>query len=551
MAVRVRSRSVGTITGSEIKITDGSHDLGPFTNNAGTYCLPVDVQAISGDIAKNTVQTNGTQKTQLVDASANVGEFANVGGEKALKVDVIATVGGGGGGTAMTDLGSYTPTATQFTPIGGEMDDVAPSLLTEGKAGAARSTPYRALHVSLRKDSDGTELLGQKAMAASIPVTVASDQAAFPVSQSGSNWSTNVAQINGVAVSMGSGIMGTGVQRVAIASDNDPVPTKSTAANAKVDIGLINAVTPLMGSGIMGTGSLRVTVASDNDPITVKQGTAANLKALIDINAAQTLATVTTVSTVTSLTQMNGAAIAMNTGVRAAGVQRVTICTDDVVPASQSGTWTVQPGNTANTTPWLIDVNKINAVTPLMGNGTTGTGSLRVTLASDTSSNTNPFYVNGGAAYGAAAVGNPLRCGAKAYDALLTGEAAGDQMDLIADKQGRLIIAGSSPPDLVKFQTTNNANTTETTIVTAGGAGVFNDILCLIATNKSSVQSKLSLRDATGGTVRMVFLVPANGGIVINPNTPMAQTTAANNWTMQMGTTASDTDVSVMYTTRK
>ena len=61
----------------------------------------------------------------------------------------------------------------------------------------------------------------------------------------------------------------------------------------------------------------------------------------------------TTVSTVTSLTQMNGAAISMGTGVRGAGVQRVTISTDDVVPASQSGTWTIQPGNTANTTPWL------------------------------------------------------------------------------------------------------------------------------------------------------------------------------------------------------
>lgn len=71
----------------------------------------------------------------------------------------------------------------------------------------------------------------------------------------------------------------------------------------------------------------------------------------VQIAAAQTLATVTTV---TSLTQMNGQAISMGTGVRAAGTQRVTIATDDVVPASQSGTWTVQPGNTANTTPWLI-----------------------------------------------------------------------------------------------------------------------------------------------------------------------------------------------------
>lgn len=44
----------------------------------------------------------------------------------------------------------------------------------------------------------------------------------------------------------------------------------------------------------------------------------------------------TTVSTVTSLTQLNGAAISMGTGVRGAGVQRVTIATDDVVPITNT-----------------------------------------------------------------------------------------------------------------------------------------------------------------------------------------------------------------------
>ena len=71
-------------------------------------------------------------------------------------------------------------------------------------------------------------------------------------------------------------------------------------------------------------------------------------------------AAVPVTGTITSLTQMNGQAISMNTGVRDAGTQRVTIATNDsvtvsgTVAATQSGTWTVQPGNTANTTPWLI-----------------------------------------------------------------------------------------------------------------------------------------------------------------------------------------------------
>jgi hypothetical protein len=51
----------------------------------------------------------------------------------------------------------------------------------------------------------------------------------------------------------------------------------------------------------------------------------------VEIAASQTLSTVTTVSTVTNLSQLGGSAIAMNTGVRSAGTQRVTIATDDIV----------------------------------------------------------------------------------------------------------------------------------------------------------------------------------------------------------------------------
>lgn len=48
-----------------------------------------------------------------------------------------------------------------------------------------------------------------------------------------------------------------------------------------------------------------------------------------DIKFGEALATVTTVATVTNLAQMGGTAIAMNEGVLAAGVQRVTLATDD------------------------------------------------------------------------------------------------------------------------------------------------------------------------------------------------------------------------------
>ncbi|MGZ3398164.1 MAG: hypothetical protein ACXWKX_03285 [Caulobacteraceae bacterium] len=69
----------------------------------------------------------------------------------------------------------------------------------------------------------------------------------------------------------------------------------------------------------------------------------------------------------TNLTGVNGVAPSVGTGTQDSGTIRVVLATDQAQPtnafkSSQSGTWTVQPGNTANTTPWLIT-----------GSGTAGT----------------------------------------------------------------------------------------------------------------------------------------------------------------------------------
>jgi hypothetical protein len=60
--------------------------------------------------------------------------------------------------------------------------------------------------------------------------------------------------------------------------------------------------------------------------------------------------------------QVGGTAVDTNSGNKSAGTQRIVIATDQPTmtnpqPVSQNGTWTVQPGNTANTTPWLADVS--------------------------------------------------------------------------------------------------------------------------------------------------------------------------------------------------
>ena len=59
-----------------------------------------------------------------------------------------------------------------------------------------------------------------------------------------------------------------------------------------------------------------------------------------------------------NVAQINGVTTLMGNGVTGTGSQRVTIASDNTafsVNAVQSGTWTVQPGNTANTTAWLTN----------------------------------------------------------------------------------------------------------------------------------------------------------------------------------------------------
>lgn len=158
------------------------------------------------------------------------------------------------------------------------------------------------------------------------------------VTQGTTPWVENVSQFGGTNISTGTGTSGAGIPRVTISSDS------SLAANQSVNVAQMNGVTVSMGAGTTGTG-----------------------------------------------------------------VQRVVLPTDQsAIPVSQSGTWTVQPGNTANTTAWKVDgsavtqpvsiaatvsenLAQVGGNTVLAGNGVTGTGSQRVTIASDnTAFSVNP-----------------------------------------------------------------------------------------------------------------------------------------------------------------
>jgi len=286
--------------------------------------------------------------------SANV---TNVGGTGALAVNVVQTVGGGGGGggASQADESTFTAGTTTFTPIGGVFNDSIGSPAS-GQAASARITSFRAIHINLRNNS-GTEIgtsgnpvrtdptgtttqpvsisaalptgsntigavtqasgpwttnltqvggaaiaLGQAAMAASLPVAIASNQStlnvavasALPtgantigaVTQASGPWTTNVTQIGGSALAFGQAAMASSIP-VAIAS-NQSTLNVTVATALPTGSNTIGAVTQASGpwtDNLIQVGgssitlgqkasaaSLPVVLASDQGAITVSSG---------------------------------------------------------------------------------------------------------------------------------------------------------------------------------------------------------------------------------------------------------------------------------------
>ena len=187
--------------------------------------LALEIFTVRAHAQQNFIRVDLRHLGGTVLTGANVVDGANT----AFRVNCVT---GCAAGASFSDRGVFTFGTTSFTNVGGVFDDTPPADLTTGLAGAFRLTPKRSLHINLRNQA-GTEIgtsanpirfdptgtttepisavslplptgaateatlgarladatftarintQGQKAMAASTPVVVASDQSAVPVS---------------------------------------------------------------------------------------------------------------------------------------------------------------------------------------------------------------------------------------------------------------------------------------------------------------------------------------------------------------------------------
>jgi hypothetical protein len=171
--------------------------------------------------------------------------------------------------------------------------------------------------------------------------------------------------------------------------------------------------------------------------------------------------------------------------------------------------------------------------------------SIPVVIASDQSA----VPVGGDTAHAATDAGNPVKIGGVGRTTNPTAVTDGQRVNGFFDKVGRIVSVPHAPRARVVTQvTTINATTAETTILAAGGAGVFRDLVSVVFSNTSGAAILVSFRDSTGGTVRFHVETTASFGAteVYTFGVPFPQNTANNTWTAQCNFSATDIRITMI-----
>src|SRR3990167_7000295 len=351
---------------------------------------------------------------------------------------------------------------------------------------------------------------------------------------------------------------------------------QSVATNLKVDAsGVAVPVTDNAGS-LTVDGTLAVTQSGTWDEVgindsgnsitvdgtvTAAQATPTSLKVqifgddttqAIDVDAAGQLQVdvltmpTTTVTGTVSVTEPvsvddNGAALTIDWAGTAppigAGLEatalRVTVATDSTGVLSVDdnggaltvdGTVTANAGTNLNTSTLALEA----------GGNLAGAATSLAVLDDWDNAASDGASVSGDVAHDSPDAGEPAKIGGQARQTNPTAVADADRTNAIFDDLGRQVVILNQVRDLVTQNTGSVGDTTETTILSAGAVGVFHDLVALDFTNASATAVRVDVRDATAGSVVMSFNLAANGGVAKVYATPWKQTTAANNWTMQL-----------------
>ena len=437
---------------------------------------------------------------------------------------------------------------------------------------------YQRVKLSCGADGSATDVtIGGGVEAAALRVTIASDSTGVvSVDDNGASLT-----VDNAALSVTGGGVEASAMRVTIASDSTGVlSVDDNGASLTVD----NAALSVTGGGVEAS-ALRVTIASDSTgvlsvddnggSITIDNADITSIKTAVEIidNAisgsemqvdvvAPLPAGTNNIGDVDVLTVPSdpfgaNADAASATGsisaklrfIASTGIPVTGTVTVGSHAVTNAGTFATQIDGAALTSLQLIDdavsgagfnITQLNGANVTMGNGASGTGVQRVTVANDstgilagvttvTTLTTCSTLTGSGIAHDGADSGNPHKIGAKAETALsgITLVADGDRSDLYCGVDGVLIVRPEcNLEDVVQERTTNTdgASTAFASGLAAPGAGIRLWVKSVDICNSSASFCTVDLRDGAAGSVLWTLPVPATGGVVKTFNPPLKLT---------------------------
>jgi len=298
--------------------------------------------------------------------------------------------------------------------------------------------------------------------------------------------------------------------------------TVSITANSSVNLNQIGGTAVSTSNGATNAGTLRVTLSNDSSG---QVSLAAGAQIIGSLAANQSV----------NNAQISGTAMSVNNGNSDAGTQRVTLSADGTGQVRLAAGSATIGALTANQSVNLAQVAGGTAIT----SGVTGSQA-----------------VGGDTASATADAGNPVKIGFQGRTTLPTSVADAQRVNGIADKVGRQINVLGINRELRKSQaTTITSSTAATTIITAGAAGVFNDLVSLHISNSSSTGTTITIQDKNGGGGLNIWTlwIPGgfNGFIVNLPGESIPQTSAGFHWDAACGTSVASIYIIAVFEQNK
>lgn len=507
------------------------------TQGTGTTIATDDIAGVHYQRVKLSQGTDGSAADVSSAAPLQVTLANHSANATAVKVDGSAVTQPVSGSVATTNAGTFVVQENGASLTALQLID--DTIATLGTTTYTEATTKGSVIGAVRRDANTTLVdITNEIAPLQVNATGELKVAQIQALPAGTNniGDVDVLTVNGVAPAFGTGVRGATVQRVTIATDDSvPVTIASVPSHAVTNAGTF--------------------VTQENGALLTSN------QLLDDVVTAQATAIGTTKTSLVGVSTTT-AAPTYTTGT----INPLNSTTTGALRVDNSGVTQPVSGTVSITTNSAVNVAQINAVAPLMGNGVTGTGSQRVTIASDgtaistvgyisvkvdqtTPGTTNAVslaqiggttVVNGGlagsqsvggtVANNVAPTGNPLPLAGIAVSAEPTANTATRISQLLTDLVGKLIVLPyANPENFVSGAiTTAMTATTTTSLVAAPGAGLRNYITTIIVSNAhATVGTDVAIQDGSAGTTLLTIPAAAvYGGAVINLPVPLRQPTA-------------------------